>query len=95
MKKSIALTALAVLALTPSFAKAEDVVKHETTHETTTHTTTVEAKEAVLKDGTKISIEGDHVFVVSADGTKTPAPDAQHELADGTKVTTHGGVIVK
>ena len=48
----------------------------------------VEAKEATLKDGTKIVIEGDMVSVVGADGAKTPAPDAVHELADGTKVET-------
>lgn len=94
MKKSIALAALAVLALSPALAQANE---HETmTHETTTHTkTTIEAKEATLKDGTKVSIEGDHVFVVGTDGAKTPAPDAEHELSDGTKVKTHGGVIVK
>lgn len=55
----------------------------------------VEVKETTLKDGTKISIEGDTVSVVAADGTKTPAPDATHELADGTKVTTKAGKIVK
>ncbi len=94
MKKHIALAALAVLTLSPALAQANE---HETTtHETTTHTTTtMEAKAATLKDGTKISIEGDHVFVVGADGTKTPAPDAEHELSDGMKVKTHNGVIVK
>ncbi len=53
-----------------------------------------EVKETTLKDGTKIVIEGDMVSVVAADGTKTPAPDAEHELADGTKVKTMGGKIV-
>ena len=55
---------------------------------------TVAAKETTLKDGTKLSIEGDSVFVVAADGAKTPAPDGTHELADGTKVTTAAGKIV-
>lgn len=54
----------------------------------------VAVKAATLKDGTKIEITGDDVVVVGADGAKTPAPDATHELADGTKVTTKGGKIV-
>lgn len=54
-----------------------------------------EVKETTLKDGTKIVIEGDMVSVVDKDGAKTPAPDAEHELADGTKVKTVGGKIVK
>jgi hypothetical protein len=50
---------------------------------------------AELKDGTKIEITGDKVEVVGKDGKKTPAPDAEHTLKDGSKVTTKGGVIVK
>ena len=98
MKNLLAIAAFAAIALSPALVKAEDaMVKTETTATTTeaTTTTAVEAKEATLKDGTKVSIEGDKVFVVAADGTKTPAPDAEHELADGTKVKTMGGVIVK
>ena len=97
MKKLIALAAVAVIAMAPAFAKADEHAKTETKTEATTTTTTeaTAAKEATLKDGTKISIEGDKVFVVAADGTKTAAPDAEHELADGTKVKTMAGVIVK
>ena len=51
-------------------------------------------KEVTLKDGTKVSIEGENVFVVGADGAKTPAPDGEHELADGSKVKTAGGKLV-
>ena len=54
----------------------------------------LEMKEATLKDGTKISIEGENVFVVSDDGTKTPAPDGTHELADGSTLTTKGGKLL-
>jgi hypothetical protein len=54
----------------------------------------VEAKEVTLKDGTKVVIEGEMVSVVAADGAKTPAPDGEHELADGTKVTTKEGKLV-
>ena len=54
----------------------------------------VEAKEVTLKDGTKVVIEGDVVSVIAADGAKTPAPDGEHELADGTKVSTKDGKLV-
>ncbi len=54
----------------------------------------VEAKEVTLKDGTKVVIEGEMVSVVAADGKKTAAPDGEHELADGTKVTTKEGKLV-
>jgi len=55
--------------------------------------------DAKLKDGTDISIKGAGVeagakiFVVK-DGVPTPAPDATHELEDGTLVTTKDGEIV-
>lgn len=55
----------------------------------------VETKAAELKDGTHIEITGDVVEVVGKDGKKSPAPDAVHELKDGSKVTTKGGKIVK
>ncbi len=54
----------------------------------------IEITQSTLKDGTTISIEGENIFVVSADGTKTPAPDGTHELADGTSLTTKGGKLV-
>ncbi len=53
-----------------------------------------ETKEVTLKDGTKVVIEGEMVSVVAADGTKTAAPDGEHELADGTKVTVKEGKLV-
>ena len=55
--------------------------------------------DAKLKDGTDVSIKGAGVeagakiFVVK-DGVPTPAPDATHELEDGTLVTTKDGEIV-
>ena len=55
----------------------------------------VAAKEVTLKDGTKVVIEGDMVSVVGADNVKTAAPDGEHELADGTKITTKEGKLVK
>ena len=54
----------------------------------------VEMKEVTLKDGTKVVIEGEAVSVVGADGTKTAAPDGDHELADGSKLTIKDGKLV-
>ena len=55
--------------------------------------------DAKLKDGTEVSIKGGGVEVgakifVVKDGVPTPAPDAIHELEDGTKVETKDGEIV-
>ncbi len=87
-KYALMLAAAGVIAFAPSFVKAEDhaaPAAHEEHHG---------AKEAELADGTKISIEGDAVSVVAADGTHTAAPDGEHTLKDGTKVTTKDGKIV-
>lgn len=51
--------------------------------------------ETTLKDGTKVKIDGEAVTVEGKDGTWGPAPDGEHELADGTKVTTKDGKVVK
>lgn len=53
---------------------------------------------AKLADGTEVMWEGDlsegsAIMVVSEDGNQMPAPDAVHELEDGTKVTTVGGLV--
>jgi hypothetical protein len=52
-------------------------------------------KETTLKDGTKVQVEGDKVFVLDAKGEKKPAPDGTHEAKDGSKLTTKGGLLVK
>ena len=55
--------------------------------------------DAKLKDGTQVSISGKglevggKVFIVK-DGVPTPAPDGDHELEDGTKITVKGGEII-
>jgi hypothetical protein len=56
--------------------------------------------DAKLADGTIIQWEGElgegtAIMVVSEDGNTTPAPDATHELSDGTLVTTVGGLVTK
>ena len=56
--------------------------------------------DAKLVDGTVVKVAGDglvegaKVVVVTGD-SEVPAPDATHELEDGTKIETKDGVIVK
>jgi hypothetical protein len=61
--------------------------------------TKVEFATATLTDGTIISWEGDlaigtAIMVQTADGDIS-APDATHELEDGTLITTSGGVVTE
>jgi septal ring factor EnvC (AmiA/AmiB activator) len=54
--------------------------------------------DAKLVDGTIVQWEGElsegtAIMVVAEDGNTIPAPDAIHELEDGTKITTLGGLI--
>lgn len=54
--------------------------------------------DAKLADGTLIQWEGElkegtAIMVIDTDGNTTPAPDATHELSDGTKVATVGGLV--
>ena len=53
---------------------------------------------AKLVDGTEVMwdgelSEGTAIMVVAEDGNQMPAPDAKHELEDGTIVTTVGGLV--
>lgn len=54
---------------------------------------------AKLKDGTEIMWDGElaegTAIMVVTDGNQMPAPDATHELEDGTMVTTVGGLVSK
>lgn len=54
--------------------------------------------EAKLADGTIVQwegelVEGAAINVIAEDGNTTPAPDGTHELEDGTKITTVGGLV--
>lgn len=55
--------------------------------------------EGKLSDGTMVASPSDEfevggeLFVISAEGEPTPAPDGEHTLEDGTKVVTEGGII--
>jgi phosphomevalonate kinase len=56
--------------------------------------------DAKLADGTLIQWEGElgegtAIMVIDTDGNTTPAPDATHELSDGTLVSTVGGLVTK
>jgi hypothetical protein len=56
--------------------------------------------EATLVDGTVVSVEpalevGAVVSVIGDGGEMLPAPDASHELQDGTLIVTEGGLIVE
>lgn len=56
----------------------------------------MEMMEATLVDGTKITYdklaEGAKVQVITTEGPMD-APDGEHELTDGTKITVQGGLI--
>lgn len=56
--------------------------------------------DAKLADGTLVQWEGDlaegtALMVIDTDGNTTPAPDAIHELEDGTEVYTTGGLVTR
>jgi len=84
------------LMVAPVMAKAEE---HAADHAAPAAEAAAEAPAAAvekeLADGTKVSVEGDMVSVVAADGTKTAAPDGEHALKDGTTITVKDGKIVK
>lgn len=98
-KYALMLAAAGLLVAAPSVVKAEDhAAGHAATTEVKTETTTTEtvtAKEVTLEDGTKVSVEGDVVSVVAADGTKTPAPDGEHKDTEGHVWTVKDGKLVK
>ena len=52
---------------------------------------------AKLADGTEVMWDGDltegAALMVVTDGNQMPAPDKVHDLEDGTKVTTVGGLV--
>ena len=59
----------------------------------------VKLSEAMLKDGsTMVEAEefavGMPLNIVNADGTYTPAPEGEHELADGTKLTVDANGVI-
>lgn len=67
--------------------------------EETVESTTEKFEDVVLADGTVAQIEPEVVVgaavVVEVEGELLPAPDGEHELSDGRKIMTEGGVIVE
>ncbi len=97
MKKTLLMSAaLAALVLgTPLTSHAEDaVVTESAVTESVQASEEVMVKELTLKDGTKVLVKGDDVFVLGTFGKETPAPDGIHVLEDDTSVTTKDGKIV-
>lgn len=93
-----ALALVAFLSFAPAHAEDAAATTTTTAVETTVTTTeTATAVEYTLKDGTtKVVVEGEHVFVVGADGAKTAAPDGKHETTtEGVVLETKDGVLVK
>jgi len=91
MNKYVLMLAAAGLMFAPAIVKAEE-------HAAPAAAAAAEAPAAVeheLEDGTKVSVEGDMVSVVAADGTKTPAPDGEHKAKDGTVINVKDGKLVK
>ncbi len=89
-----------VLEATIEAEETKEVVE-ETTEETTKEEMAEAVKEKfediVLADGSVAVAEPDvslgAAVVVSVDDEMVPAPDGNHELADGRVITTEGGVI--
>ncbi len=89
-----------VLEATIEAEETKEVVE-ETTEETTKEEMAETVKEKfediVLADGSVAVAEPDvslgAAVVVSVDDEMVPAPDGNHELADGRVITTEGGVI--
>lgn len=89
MNKYVLTLAAAALIASPIAAKAEEHAAHAD-HAAESHA----AVTKTLADGTVVSIEGDHAYVVAADGAKTAAPDGTHTFSDGTTATTKDGKVV-
>lgn len=99
MKRVLGILAAGILAVAPvSLAVAEEVNADVHVHSEVAadvaadEAPAVAAREFTLANGTVVHVEGDHAFVVDAEGNKTPAPDGEHTLADGTVFEVTGGV---
>lgn len=91
MKRTLALLAAVLIAAPFGVALAEDTAPADAA----AATEAVAPVEHMLKDGvTKVVVEGDMAYVVGADGSKTPAPDGDHVLADDSVLKVMGGKVV-
>ena len=95
-KYALMLAAAGLLVAAPAVVKAEEhAADHAAPAAAEATTEAAAAKEVTLEDGTKVSVEGDVVSVVAADGTKTPAPDGEHKDTEGHVWTVKNGKLVK
>jgi len=91
MKNVMTLAAVAALALSPVVI-ASAAIADDHGHAAMEAAAPVEY---TLEDGvTKVSVEGDSVFVIGTGNTKTPAPDGVHKTNDGKTLTTKDGKVV-
>lgn len=94
MKKLMTLVAAGMLALTPVLAQADDHADHAADAAVEVEADVAVDAPAADAAAPTVVVEGDAVYVVDAEGNKSPAPDGTHTLADGTTVTTSGGMKV-
>lgn len=77
-------------------ASEEEAVQVETSEESAP-VTQLAFETYDLKDGSKIDLSGLEIgaeaMLVDESGNSSPAPDGEHELVDGTMVTTVGGKV--
>lgn len=76
---------------------SEDEAPQMETSEESTPVTQLSFETYDLKDGSKIDLSGLEIgaeaMLVDESGNASPAPDGEHELVDGTMVTTVGGKV--
>ena len=81
-----------------NIATTTEEFTEESKEETTEETVKEKFEDVVLADGSVAQIEPDvslgAAVVVDVDGELLPAPDGDHELADGRVISTEAGVIV-
>lgn len=81
-----------------NIATTTEEFTEESKEETTEETVKEKFEDVVLADGSVAQIEPDvslgAAVVIDVDGELLPAPDGDHELADGRVISTEAGVIV-
>ncbi len=94
MKKQIALALLAAALVLPVASNANEATKNSAAAQGSAAQTSAQAEQDLeLKDGTKVKIKGNEVWVIGKDGAATAAPDGTHTTKDGKTITTKGGKL--
>lgn len=79
--------------MTPKEAILKIQQLFEESNQSEEQVTKVEMSEYILKDGTKVMVSTLEVGGSVEDAEGKPAPDGEHELADGTIIVVEGGKI--